>query len=148
MCIKKLERQFFIDEDSETEEKLKQLSDVEEHEEAIEAFKEQSKLKQFWCIPLSVNVKVFNFDLLAKSQLANSGRLFDVITMDPPWQLSSSTTRGGPISYDTLKDQEILNMPFEKIQTDGFLFIWVINSKYRFALELMEKFGYKYSPYF
>lgn len=47
------------------------------------------------------------------------------------------------IAYDTLNDKEILNMPFDKIQTDGFLFIWVINAKYRFALDMMEKFNYK-----
>jgi len=34
-------------------------------------------------------------------------------------------------------------LPLEKLQTDGFLFIWVINCKYRFTLELFEKFGYK-----
>lgn len=72
------------------------------------------------------------------------GRLFDVITIDPPWQLSSANpTRGVAIAYDTLNDKEILNLPFNKIQTDGFLFIWVINAKYRFALEIMENFGYK-----
>jgi mRNA (2'-O-methyladenosine-N6-)-methyltransferase len=47
------------------------------------------------------------------------------------------------IAYDTLNDREILQIPFDKIQTDGFLFIWVINAKYRFALEMMETFGYK-----
>jgi mRNA (2'-O-methyladenosine-N6-)-methyltransferase len=47
------------------------------------------------------------------------------------------------IAYDTLNDKEILNMPFDKIQTDGFLFIWVINAKYRFALDMFEKFNYR-----
>lgn len=76
--------------------------------------------------------------------MKQGGRLFDVITIDPPWQLSSANpTRGVAIAYDTLNDKEILSMPFEKLQTDGFLFIWVINAKYRFALEMMEKFGYK-----
>jgi mRNA (2'-O-methyladenosine-N6-)-methyltransferase len=47
------------------------------------------------------------------------------------------------IAYETLNDREILSMPFHKIQTDGFLFIWVINAKYRFAITMMEEFGYK-----
>ena len=34
-------------------------------------------------------------------------------------------------------------LPLNKLQTDGFLFIWVINCKYRFTLGLFEKFGYK-----
>jgi hypothetical protein len=65
--IKALEKQFFEEEDSEKEEELKLINNNSKHEEALEAFKETSHLKQFWCIPLSVNVKSFNFDLLAKS---------------------------------------------------------------------------------
>jgi mRNA m6A methyltransferase catalytic subunit len=77
--------------------------------------------------------------------MAYGGRLFDVITMDPPWQLSSANpTRGVAIAYDTLSDIEILDrIPFDKLQKDGFLFIWVINAKMRFALELYRKFDYK-----
>jgi mRNA (2'-O-methyladenosine-N6-)-methyltransferase len=77
--------------------------------------------------------------------MKQGGRLFDVITIDPPWQLSSANpTRGVAIAYDTLNDKEILNfLRFDLVQTDGFLFIWVINAKYRFALEIFEKFGYE-----
>ena len=143
--IKALEKQFFEEEDSEKEEELKQISNVAKHEEALSAFKQSTHLKQFWCIPLSVNVTHFDFDLLAKNQMKYAGRLFDIITMDPPWQLSSANpTRGVAIAYETLNDKDILSMPFEKIQTDGFIFIWVINAKYRFALQIMEHFGYKY----
>lgn len=63
--IKALEKQFFEEEDSEKEEELKQISNQDKHEEALTLFKQQSYLKQFWCIPLSVNVTTFNFDLLA-----------------------------------------------------------------------------------
>lgn len=66
------------------------------------------------------------------------------ITIDPPWQLSSANpTRGVAIAYDTLNDKEILDLPFEKVQSDGYLFIWVINAKFRFALKMMETHGYK-----
>ena len=64
--IKILEKQFFEEEDSEKEDELKQINNVAKHEEALAAFKEHSHLKQFWCIPLSVNVTTFDFDLLAK----------------------------------------------------------------------------------
>lgn len=40
-------------------------------------------------------------------------------------------------------DKQILNLPFDKLQKDGFLFIWVINAKYRLALEMFKKYGYK-----
>ena len=93
---------------------------------------------------MSENVTSLGYEKLAEKQMNYGGRLFDVITCDPPWQLSSANpTRGVAIAYDTLNDKQILDIPFEKLQTDGFLFIWVINAKYRFALEMMEHFGYK-----
>lgn len=64
--IKALEKQFFEEEDSEKEDELKQINNVVKHDEALAAFKETSHLKQFWCIPLSVNVTNFDFDGLAK----------------------------------------------------------------------------------
>ena len=45
--------------------------------------------------------------------------------MDPPWQLSSSQpSRGVAIAYDSLSDENIMKMPIDKLQTDGFIFIW------------------------
>lgn len=35
-----------------------------------------------------------------------------------------------------------MEIPFHKLQTSGYLFIWVINAKYRFAVKLFTKFGY------
>ena len=33
-------------------------------------------------------------------------------------------------------------MPIHDLQTDGYIFIWVINAKYRFALDMMTEWGY------
>jgi mRNA (2'-O-methyladenosine-N6-)-methyltransferase len=66
--------------------------------------------------------------------------------MDPPWVLSTGNpTRGVATNYHTLTDQDIYEacIPFEKLQTDGFLFIWVINNKYKFALDLFARHNYK-----
>lgn len=63
-------------------------------------------IRQFWCIPLSTNVKSFDFKSLEKNQKQYGGKLFDIITTDPPWQLSSANpTRGVAIAYDTLNDE-------------------------------------------
>ena len=64
--------------------------------------------------------------------------------MDPPWILSKGNAlRGVCTNYDTLNDDHIINcIPFDRLQENGFLFIWVINAKYRFALQLFKKFGY------
>ncbi len=34
-------------------------------------------------------------------------------------------------------------MPVPRLQENGFLFIWVINAKYRLALQLMSEWGYE-----
>lgn len=143
--IKILERQFFEEEDSDLEEeqKAKMSRNIDENNEAL-VEQHHNYIKQLWCIPLSINVKGYDFENFANVQLKNAGRMFDVITIDPPWQLSSANpTRGVAIAYDTLSDKEILSMPFNLLQTDGFIFIWVINAKYRFALDFLDHFGYK-----
>ena len=76
--------------------------------------------------------------------MQHAGRLFDIICMDPPWMLSTANpTRGVAIAYTTLTDDKIKHMPLHHIQSDGFIFIWVINNKYKFALEMMALHGYK-----
>ena len=147
--IRDLEKQFCEEEDSDVEAELKQ--DLTKHNisaaqynDKLASLKEKSHIQQFWTIPMSENVTSLGYEELAEKQMTYGGRLFDVITCDPPWQLSSANpTRGVAIAYDTLNDKQILDIPFDKLQTDGFLFIWVINAKYRFALEMMEHFGYK-----
>lgn len=73
--------------------------------------------KQLFCIPVSLDVRDVDFKSLAKMQLKAGGRLFDVITMDPPWILSSvKQVRGVKTNYSTLNDNDILNeIPFKKL---------------------------------
>ncbi|ORZ06213.1 MT-A70-domain-containing protein [Absidia repens] len=92
-----------------------------------------------WCVPIKANVMTFDWESLGKEVQ------FDVIMADPPWQLAThAPTRGVAISYQQLPDVCIEDLPLEKLQTNGFLFIWVINNKYAKAFEMMEKWGYKY----
>eukprot|EP01095_Lingulamoeba_sp_RSL-Kostka_P015346 TRINITY_DN7028_c0_g1_i1.p1 TRINITY_DN7028_c0_g1~~TRINITY_DN7028_c0_g1_i1.p1 ORF type:complete len:309 (-),score=102.89 TRINITY_DN7028_c0_g1_i1:74-1000(-) len=89
-------------------------------------------------IPIRTDVRTFDWDQLSKSVQ------FDVIMMDPPWQLASrAPTRGVALSYSQLPNKDIELIPIEKLQTNGFLFIWVINSRYAFTLELFKQWGYK-----
>ncbi|KAJ3243947.1 hypothetical protein HDU78_011610 [Chytriomyces hyalinus] len=92
-----------------------------------------------WSVPINADVLSFDFKKLG------SITQFDVILMDPPWQLASNApSRGVTISYSTLSDDAIQSIPMHHLQTNGFLFIWVINAKYVKAFELMEKWGYIY----
>ncbi|ETO06258.1 MT-A70 family protein, partial [Reticulomyxa filosa] len=95
-------------------------------------------------VPIRADVMHFDFKALANEQLRISGRLFDVIMMDPPWQLASSNpTRGVAIGYEQLTDESILALPIPKLQSDGFLLVWTINAKYRLALQMFKKWGYR-----
>jgi len=95
-------------------------------------------------IPICTDVRTFDFPKFVATQTKCGGRLFDVIMMDPPWQLSTShPSRGVAIAYDSLSDDFIQQIPVPKLQENGFIFIWAINAKYSVACRLMEKWGYK-----
>jgi hypothetical protein len=97
------------------------------------------------CIPVRADIREFKFKNLAEKQMELTGQLFDIIMMDPPWQLSSSQpTRGVAIAYDTLHDNIITDIPIPKLQTDGFIFIWTINAKFKVTLDLIKSWGYRY----
>lgn len=63
--VRELEIRFFEEEDSDMEDQLKQITNVAKHEEALQKFREFSNVKHFWCIPLSVDVRTFDFARLA-----------------------------------------------------------------------------------
>lgn len=46
------------------------------------------------------------------------------------------------IGYEQLGDDLIQSIPLKKIQSDGYLFLWVINAKYRVALDMLDYWGY------
>eukprot|EP00485_Elphidium_margaritaceum_P009875 CAMPEP_0202685918 /NCGR_PEP_ID=MMETSP1385-20130828/1734_1 /ASSEMBLY_ACC=CAM_ASM_000861 /TAXON_ID=933848 /ORGANISM="Elphidium margaritaceum" /LENGTH=370 /DNA_ID=CAMNT_0049340391 /DNA_START=58 /DNA_END=1170 /DNA_ORIENTATION=- len=95
------------------------------------------------CIPIRADVRKFNFAKLAEAQKSLSGRLFDVIMMDPPWQLASANpTRGVALGYSQLGDDIISSLPVQVLQDNGLIFVWIINAKYRLALSLFKRWGY------
>ena len=97
------------------------------------------------CVPINADVRTFDFQKLIDCQLEVKKKLFDVIMMDPPWQLSGATpTRGVTISYEALSDQAIKHLPLAKLQKSGLLFLWTINAKYRTSLQLLDDWGYKF----
>ena len=89
-------------------------------------------------MPIHANVTTYDWKPLAQATQ------FDVIMMDPPWQLATANpTRGVALGYSQLTDQDIINLPVPSLQCNGFLFVWVINAKYKFTLDLFERWGYK-----
>ena len=48
------------------------------------------------------------------------------------------------IKYQMLDDETIAAIPLEAIQTDGLLFMWVINCKFTVAMRMISIWGYKW----
>jgi N6-adenosine-specific RNA methylase IME4 len=99
--------------------------------------------------PIRADVRVFDFGAFIASEHEKSGKrdggFFDVILMDPPWQLAGQApSRGVSLMYDQLHDKLIEDMPVQRLQQNGLIFIWVINNKFVRALDMMDKWGYKY----
>jgi mRNA (2'-O-methyladenosine-N6-)-methyltransferase len=49
---------------------------------------------------------------------------------------------GVALGYSQLTDNDIIDLPVPQLQSNGFLFVWVINAKYKFTLDLFEHWGY------
>ena len=61
-----------------------------------------------------------------------------------PQLATSNPTRGVSLGYSQLTDSDIASLPVPQLQSEGgFLFVWVINYKYKWTLDLFEKWGYK-----
>jgi N6-adenosine-specific RNA methylase IME4 len=54
---------------------------------------------------------------------------------------------GVALGYSQLTDSDILELPVPRLQAAGFLFVWVINAKYKFTLDLFERWGYTCAAY-
>lgn len=89
-------------------------------------------------VPICADVTKFDFENLIQKQREVTQREFDVIMMDPPWRLSSSQpSRGVAIQYSSLGDEAIEQIPIPTLQKEGFLFIWVINAKFQWTVNVM-----------
>jgi len=132
--------------ESEIAREEQESADQKEKDEADGAAKKKVEgwVVPKYCVPIRADIRAFPFAELAMKQKELSGRLFDVIMTDPPWQLATANpTRGVALGYSQLSDDIITSLPIQLLQDNGLLFIWVINAKYRLALQLLQKWGYR-----
>jgi mRNA (2'-O-methyladenosine-N6-)-methyltransferase len=94
------------------------------------------------CVPVHANVTTYDWSRLIA---AAAPRGFDVVMMDPPWQLATANpTRGVALGYAQLTDGDIAALPVPALQPrGGWLLLWVINAKWQLCLDLLEKWGYE-----
>ena len=60
--VVELERRFFEEEDSDREERLKTITNVAKHEEELQQFRQICNVKNFWCIPISIDIRNLDWD--------------------------------------------------------------------------------------
>jgi len=146
--IDRLEKQILRKiKERETETKREREEEEKKKAEGVEIKKKERRrgwVVPKYCVPIRADIRQFDFKKLAMKQKELSGRLFDVIMTDPPWMLATANpTRGVALGYSQLSDDIITSLPIPLLQENGLLFIWVINAKYRLALQLFMKWGYK-----
>ena len=91
-----------------------------------------------YCVPIHANVTTYDWKPLAQATQ------FDVVMMDPPWQLATANpTRGVALGYSQLTDQDIVNLAVPSLESSGFVFVWGMYAKYKLTLDLFECWGYK-----
>ena len=89
-------------------------------------------------MPLHADVLTFDWSALCCTAQ------FDVILMDPPWQLASANpSRGVALAYSQLADRQIAALPIPRLQSNGLLFVWAINAKYQLCVDLFRQWGYR-----
>lgn len=76
-----------------------------------------------FCIPITADVREFDFKQLATTQRKLEGKLYDVMLTDPPWQLAThNPTRGVALGYKQLSDDFLLNIPFGELLENVIIF--------------------------
>lgn len=73
---------------------------------------------------------------------------FNIIYIDPPWTYKDkalSGRRGAGCKYDLMAQEEIKNLPVNKITAnDCFLFIWVTMPKLNEVFNIINAYGFTY----
>jgi len=79
---------------------------------------------------------------------------YQIIYCDPPWEFKGNYGKignsklsgyGAELRYPLMKDKDILELPIQRIiDNDCALFLWVVNSKLDFGIEVLKKWGFQY----
>ncbi len=83
----------------------------------------ETDLKNRRPVLIEADIRKLDWKTLAAIQFEKYGCLFHVIYMDPPWNIRLK------LGYPVLSDADIMAIPFETLQKDGYLFIWIVDMK-------------------
>ena len=78
-------------------------------------------------------------------QIATSYNNFNVVLADPPWNIAAKNpTRGVALPYSTMSVKQVLQLPWAKLQKEGFLFMWVVTKSYTDVIQHFISLGYDF----
>jgi len=71
--------------------------------------------------------------------------------MDPPWRIKETQHNNSlmfskskfHLEYDTMSNQEIMNLRIDRISRKGFIFMWIKSNQLNTAYEMLNKWGYE-----
>lgn len=80
---------------------------------------------------------------------------FDVVLIDPPWRIAGgqrASTPNGPmftnnhwaVNYNTLSNEEILDLDIGCLSNSGLCFLWVVSSQLPTGMACLSRWGYEY----
>lgn len=93
-------------------------------------------------LAIKADVRTFDWKRLGRTVK------FDVILMDPPWQLSvANATRGVCLNYEQMDQIQIAKMPIQEIQDNGYVFMWVIACQLANGMQMLREWGYTFVTY-
>ena len=97
---------------------------------------------------INCDLRYFNLDYIVE-KFGN----FDVIAIDPPWRIKGGQKNSDSpfmfsnnkfqLEYDTLSNQEIMDIPIQKLSNKGFCFLWVLSGNMQAGYECLNKWGYE-----
>lgn len=97
---------------------------------------------------INCDLRYFNLDYIVERH-----GFFDVIAIDPPWRIKGGQKNSDSpfmfsnnkfqLEYDTLSNQEIMDIPIEKLSRKGFCFLWVLSGNMQAGYECLNKWGYE-----
>ncbi|CDO95745.1 unnamed protein product [Kluyveromyces dobzhanskii CBS 2104] len=77
---------------------------------------------------IKCDVRKFDFNILGK---------FSAVIADPAWNIHMN------LPYGTCHDNELLQLPFELLQDEGLLFLWVTGRAVELGKESLQNWGYE-----
>lgn len=79
---------------------------------------------------------------------------YQIIYADPPWHFPSNYGKvsksglsgfGAELRYELMTDEELLILPVENLTSNNSaLFLWVVNSRLDFGIEVLKRWGFSY----